>query len=110
MNEDQIIQEILENRGLKTKKQTDEFFHPPHPKDISSPIDSIKAIKLINTHIQKGDKIFVYGDYDVDGICATAILWETLYSQYKNVFPHIPRRRSEGYGLSTTGIDHCLQQ
>src|SRR3989344_2919949 len=110
MTEPQIIQKILENRGLKTKKQIDQFFHPTHPTDLPSPFDSTKAVKLINAHIKKGHKIFIYGDYDVDGIFATAILWETLYSQYKNVFPHIPHRRSEGYGLSTAGIDHCLQQ
>ena len=57
-----------------------------------------------------GNKISVYGDYDVDGICSSAILWETLYSSYKNVFPHIPHRETEGYGLSIKGIDHCLKQ
>ena len=46
----------------------------------------------------------------MDGICSTAILWETLYTDYKNVFPHIPHRESEGYGLSIKGIDHCLEQ
>ena len=110
MTEDQIIQKLLNNRGLTSKKAVDEFFHPVHPSEIKSPFDPKPAIKLINSHIKKGNKIAIYGDYDVDGICSTAILWETLYSQYKNVFPHIPHRREEGYGLSIAGIDHCLAQ
>ncbi len=110
MSPNQIIQKLLKIRGLKSKKQIDEFFNPPHPKDIKSPFDSQSAIDLINSHISQNHKIAIYGDYDVDGICSTAILWETLYATYKNVFPHIPHRESEGYGLSTKGIDHCLSQ
>lgn len=105
-----IIKTLLASRGLKTKKAIEGFFRPTHPKDIPSPFDSKPAIRLIKAHIKKGHKIAIYGDYDVDGICSTAILWETLYGDYKNVFPHIPHRESEGYGLSFTGIDHCLSQ
>jgi len=105
-----IIKTLLANRGLKTKKAVDEFFHPTRPEDLKSPFDSKPAIRLIKSHIKKGHKIAVYGDYDVDGLCSTAILWETLYKNYKNVFPHIPHRESEGYGLSIKGIDHCLAQ
>jgi len=110
MTEFEIIQKLLANRGLTTKETVEEFFHPAHPKDISSPFDSKSAIQLIKSHLKSGNKIYIYGDYDVDGICATAILWETLYPQYQNVFPHIPHRRDEGYGLSQKGIDHCLEQ
>ncbi|MEK7163746.1 MAG: DHH family phosphoesterase, partial [Patescibacteria group bacterium] len=107
MTPDQIIDKILEIRGIT---DPDAFFSPPHPKDIESPFDSLPAIELIKKHIALNNKIIVYGDYDVDGICATAILWETIYAGYKNVFPHIPHRESEGYGLSIKGIDHCLSQ
>lgn len=110
MTEAEIIRKLLKNRGLTSKKSVAEFFHPTHPQDIKSPFDPSPAIKLINSHIKKGNKIAIYGDYDVDGICSTAILWETLYAGYKNVFPHIPHRREEGYGLSIAGIDHCLSQ
>ncbi|TSC87809.1 MAG: single-stranded-DNA-specific exonuclease [Microgenomates group bacterium Gr01-1014_16] len=110
MTEAEIIQKLLAARGLKSKKSVDEFFHPVHPSEIKSPFDPEPAIKLIKSHIKKGNKIAIYGDYDVDGICSTAILWETLYQDYKNVFPHIPHRREEGYGLSIAGIDHCLSQ
>jgi single-stranded-DNA-specific exonuclease len=46
----------------------------------------------------------------VDGICGTAILWETLFIQNPNAMPYIPHRIDEGYGLSKKGIDHVLQQ
>jgi len=110
MSPDQIITKLLKVRGLTTKKQIDEFFAPPHPRDVKSPFNSQLAIDLIKKHISLNNKIAIYGDYDVDGICSTAILWETLYATYKNVFPHIPHRESEGYGLSIKGIDHCLSQ
>ncbi len=110
MTTDEIISEILKKRGVETPEQREEFFHPAHPRDIPSPFDSKPAIDLINSHIQKNNPIAIYGDYDVDGICSTAILWETLHTQYEKVFPHIPHRRTEGYGLSIAGIDHCLSQ
>ncbi|MEK7504124.1 MAG: single-stranded-DNA-specific exonuclease RecJ [Patescibacteria group bacterium] len=107
MRADEIVTKILELRGIK---DTQEFFNPTHPSTIISPFDSQPAIDLIKKHVTLGNKIAVYGDYDVDGICGTAILWETIYANYKNVFPHIPHRESEGYGLSIKGIDHCLSQ
>ncbi len=110
MDIDTVIKTLLQNRGLTNAQQIDDFFPPPHPEKIPSPFNSLPAIKLINAHIKKNYSIAIYGDYDVDGICSTAILWETLYSNYKNVFPHIPHRESEGYGLSTKGVDHCLAQ
>ncbi|MEK7154811.1 MAG: single-stranded-DNA-specific exonuclease RecJ [Patescibacteria group bacterium] len=110
MEIDSLIKLLLKNRKVQTKKQIEEFFHPTRPEELKTPFDSKPAIRLIKAHIKKGSKIAIYGDYDVDGICSTAILWETLYSHYKNVFPHIPHRESEGYGLSIKGIDHCLDQ
>lgn len=105
-----IIKKLLEARGFKTKKDVQEFFHPTQPKDLITPFDTKPAIRLIESHIKKNHKIAVYGDYDVDGICSTAIVWETLYKNYQNVFPHIPHRELEGYGLSKLGIDHCLEK
>jgi len=107
MDIDGIVKSLLANRGITS---ADLFFHPPHPQDIPSPFKSNPAIKLIRKHIKLQHPIAIYGDYDVDGICSTAILWETLYSKYKNVFPHIPHREEEGYGLSLKGIDHCLSK
>jgi single-stranded-DNA-specific exonuclease len=52
----------------------------------------------------------LYGDYDVDGVCATAILWETLHPLSSQIKPFIPHREKDGYGLSQSGIDACLSQ
>src|ERR1700690_1289916 len=104
-----LSQTLLTNRGLVTPEQITEFFKPTSPDKLSSPFASQEAIDLINKHLELNHKIAIYGDYDVDGICSTAILWETLYTKTKNVFPHIPHRESEGYGLSIKGIDQCLE-
>ncbi len=109
MQTDELISTLLKNRGIP-EDQAAEFFNPIYPDQIPAPFDSSTAIQLIKTHINQNHKIAIYGDYDVDGICSTAILWETLYSNYKEVFPHIPHRESEGYGLSITGIEHCLSK
>src|SRR3989304_749724 len=87
-----IIDILLENRGLNTKKEKEEFLNPNKPDKIS-----LKDIK-------NEERIIIYGDYDADGICATAILWESLYKLSKNVTPYIPDRFSEGYGLNEETI------
>lgn len=116
MSLDEIIQKLLANRGLKTKAEIENFFNPPHPDTFTFTNFGLKtktitqAWELIRHHQSKSNAIAIYGDYDVDGLTATAILWEVLYSNYKNVFPHIPHRRDEGYGLSQKGIDHCLKK
>jgi len=106
----EIVQILLENRGLKTKKGIEEFLNPVKPdnftaKDLDIDAKEIaKAVKRINKAIVGGESIVVYGDYDADGICAAAILWETLYKLTKNVLPYIPERVSEGYGLNCDSI------
>lgn len=118
MNLDELINILLANRGLSSAVDIQEFFHPQSPTDIplsSSGLDpdSVQqAIQLIKHHQENKNPIAVYGDYDVDGLCSTAILWETLYHKTLSpfVFPYIPHRKSEGYGLSQAGIDACLSK
>lgn len=110
IEDEEIIKILLENRGLKTAKQKEEFLNPVSPAEFTAkdlgiaPKELQKAIKRIKTAVKKGESIIVYGDYDADGICATAILWETLYQLTKNVLPYIPERVSEGYGLNKESI------
>src|SRR3989338_4471388 len=116
MQTDKIIGLLLKNRGLTSPEAVEGFFHPPHPKDLSLKSSGLSAsrvtsaVRLIRSHIQQNHPIAVYGDYDVDGICATAVIWETLHAHSPHVFPHIPHRKDEGYGLTQKGIDHCLSQ
>lgn len=111
----EIIKTLLENRGLKSKKEIEEFLNPIKPENFTAKdldIDAkeiTKAVKRIDKAIKSNEAIIVYGDYDADGICATAILWETLYEltgKRKDVLPYIPERVSEGYGLNKESIQN----
>lgn len=112
---DDLIQVLLKNRNIKTKKEMDEFL-APKLEDLTiqsvgiSKIELKKAILRIKKAIKNGEEIVVFGDYDVDGICGAAILWETLNSLGAKVLPYIPHRMDEGYGLSVTGIVNLLSQ
>ena len=81
--------------------QTDEqrFYNPFLLHDMD------KAVKRIQTAVKTNEKIAVYGDYDVDGITATYILFDYLKSLSANVIYYIPDRISEGYGINTSAID-----
>ncbi|MEK7160342.1 MAG: single-stranded-DNA-specific exonuclease RecJ, partial [Patescibacteria group bacterium] len=109
-----LVRILLENRGIKSKTEMDDFLNPKL-SDVtikSVKIDKAnlqKALNRIHKAIKSNEKIIIYGDYDVDGICGTAILWETLNSLKANVMPYIPSRFSEGYGLSKEGIDVLIK-
>lgn len=112
---EEILDILLENRDIKTEKEKEEFLNPKLDSITlkSVGIDNkqiLKTIERINKAKASNETIIIFGDYDVDGITGTGILWETLYEDYKNVFPHIPHRVDEGYGLSIKGIDHVLNE
>ena len=69
-----------------------------------------KALRRIKKAIKNKESIIIFGDYDVDGICGTAILWEILNSLGAKVLPYIPSRFEEGYGLSEKGIENLLEK
>ncbi|MFV1917230.1 MAG: DHH family phosphoesterase [Patescibacteria group bacterium] len=106
-----IIDILLKNRGIKTKNEKDEFFKPTPPEKISlkklgiKTTEVNKAIKRLSDARKKKEKVIVFGDYDADGICATAILWECLYGLGLDVLPYIPERFSEGYGLKEESVE-----
>ena len=102
---DDLVEQLLFNRGISSKEQ-DEFFHPKisdFEKDLQIPGIS-KAQKRISQAIANEELIIVYGDYDVDGITASAILYKGLVSIGARVLPYIPHREKEGYGLSKLGL------
>ena len=115
-NKKEIVRVLLENRKIKTEKEKKEFFNPTPPEKLSVKSLSIsqneinKAIKRIKKALKTKEKVIVYGDYDADGICGTAILWETLYSLGLNVLPYIPERFTEGYGLNAESIKNLKLQ
>ena len=108
-----IEQILLENRGLRTKKQQEEFLNPNLSeitvKSLELSQKSLsKTIKRLKDAIDKKEQVIVYGDYDVDGICASAILWESFSELSANIMPYIPHRVTHGYGLSIKGIEDLL--
>lgn len=104
---DESIVRILVQRGIDNKESIEEFLNPSYEK-LYDPFllnDMDKAVKRINTAINKEEKIFIYGDYDVDGVTASSILYMALKSIHNNVYIYIPERENEGYGLNKNAID-----
>ena len=100
---------ILVLRGIDDYQKAREFFKPKL-EDIHNPFlmaDMQKAVERIATAIENGEKILVYGDYDVDGTTAVALMYLYLSKIVEKKFLdfYIPDRNSEGYGISTEGID-----
>lgn len=107
---EEIVEILLANRGLRTKKEVDNFLNPLSPLDLSlkelgiSKIQLDKAARRIKKAIKNSEEMIVWGDYDADGLCGTAILWETIYALGGKVMPYIPDRVTEGYGLNKQAI------
>ncbi len=105
---------LLKNRGFDKDEEVRDFFNPDISdlNIINAGIDKKefqKFKKRLQSAFNNNEKIIIFGDFDVDGICASAILWEAIYKSYKNIFPYIPDRIEEGYGLSEKGIDKVLE-
>lgn len=112
---DQVIKILLKNREIGTKQEIKEFLNPKLEKVTAQSVgidegQLKKAVKKINSAVKNGEQIIVFGDYDVDGICGCAILWESLNAIGAKVLPYIPHRIDEGYGLSAKGIENLIKQ
>ena len=104
---DEIIATLLIQRGVETYEQAKTFFRPSL-NDLHNPYlmkDMDKAVARVETAIEKGENILVFGDYDVDGTTAVSLVASYLRSYYPNVATYIPDRYDEGYGISYKGID-----
>jgi len=101
------VVKILINRGLTTAAEVDMFLNPKL-SDLEDPF-SLKGMKLgverVTQALFNNEKITIYGDYDVDGITATALLYMVLNKLGAQVDFYLPNRLTEGYGLSRDGID-----
>ncbi|CAD7781218.1 MAG: Single-stranded-DNA-specific exonuclease RecJ [Candidatus Methanoperedenaceae archaeon GB37] len=100
------IAKILFNRGITEIEQAYRFLYPrlKHLYDPWSLKDMNKAIKRIHQAIIKQEKVVIYGDYDVDGLAGTAILYLFLSPLIKNLIYYIPHRIKEGYALNIEAI------
>ncbi len=104
-----ILSRLLVSRGITTESAAKRFFHP-QLADLADPFlmkDMDLAVDRLNDAIGRKERILVYGDYDVDGCTAVALVYCFLRRFYSNIEYYIPNRYDEGYGVSRKGIDHA---
>lgn len=112
----QLIDLLLANRSLKSQAQINNFLKPPHPKTFTpaslqlSSSQFRRAVSRVKLALKKKENILIYGDYDVDGLTSTALLWQALFPACSNVFPFIPHRQKHGYGLKAEIINQLQSQ
>lgn len=102
-----IKEQLLHNRGILTEQEREHFLLPK-VADYEScfVLDNLEdAQNRIRDAISKNQKIMIYGDYDVDGICSSAIVYRALKSLGADVKPFMPHRMDHGYGLSKLGLE-----
>ena len=101
---------IMAKRGIK-EKDVKKFFHP-QLGDLLDPFlmkDMDKAVERLNEAMGRKERIMVYGDYDVDGCTAVALVYKFLQQYYSNIDYYIPDRYDEGYGVSRKGIEYARE-
>ena len=98
--------QVLHNRGHDTAEKLHEFLLGPLPPHDPYLLDEMHlAVARIGQAMRKRERVCIYGDYDVDGVSATAMLLETAEALGLDAFPYIPERLTEGYGLHAGAID-----
>ena len=111
LNIDPPIARLLVQRGISTFDEARLYFRPDlanlHDPFIMKDMDV--AVKRIQEAIEEGEKVLVYGDYDVDGTTAVALVYSFFKDYFKEVDYYIPDRYDEGYGISLKGIDYAEQ-
>lgn len=109
LNIDPVLSALLLQRGIADFEEARFFFRPDirHLHDPFLMADMEKAISRIEKAISEGEKIMIYGDYDVDGTTAVSIVYSFFKKFTDNIEYYIPNRYTEGYGISTQGIDYA---
>lgn len=111
LNISTTLTDLLFQRGITTFAEARAFFRP-ELANLHEPFlmkDMELAIERIETAIRKQEKIMIYGDYDVDGTTAVALVFSFFKSIYGNLDFYIPDRYSEGYGISYASIDYAVE-
>lgn len=101
-----VLAQVMVNRGFKDADSIKDFLYPSL-SNLHDPFlmpDMAKAVERICSAIEKNETVFIYGDYDADGITSTALLVSTLRNLGVDTCYHIPNRLIEGYGLSHKGV------
>ena len=112
LNMSPILTLLLIRRGITTESAAKRFFRP-QLADLINPFlmkDMDIAVDRHNDAMGRKERILVYGDYDVDGCTAVALVYKFLLQFYSNIEYYIPDRYDEGYGVSKKGIDYAKEQ
>lgn len=109
--QNKTVAEILVRRGVRTPEEAQAFFSPSI-SDLHDPFlmpDMEKAVNRLNRAMGAKERIMIYGDYDVDGTTAVALVYKYLQNYYSNIEYYIPTRYEEGYGISRKSIDYAAE-
>jgi len=103
---------LMVQRNITSPAEAEAFFNPSleYLHDPFLMKDMNLAVDRLSSAINKNERILVYGDYDVDGTTAVAMMYSFLKERYSNVDYYIPDRYKEGYGVSFKGLDHAFEQ
>lgn len=106
-----ILSRLLIQRGITTPQKAHKFFRP-QLSDLHNPFlmdDMDTAVDRLNLAMGKKERILIYGDYDVDGTTAVALVYKFLQQFYSNIDYYIPDRYNEGYGITRQGVDYAYE-
>ncbi len=107
-----VLAELLLKRGIRTESAAKRFFRPMLSELIDPFLmnDMDVAVDRLNDAMGRKEKIMIYGDYDVDGCTAVALVYKFLQQFYSNIMYYIPDRYEEGYGISLKSLDYAAEQ
>ena len=106
-----VLCKLLLERGITSAAEAKRFFRP-QLSELHDPFlmkDMSIAVERLNQAMGKKERILVYGDYDVDGTTAVALVYKFLQQFYSNIDYYIPNRYNEGYGVSVKGVDYAYE-
>jgi single-stranded-DNA-specific exonuclease len=112
LNVSESLANLMVQRNITSAEEAKAFFNPSldYLHDPFLMKDMNIAVERISDAVKKNERILVYGDYDVDGTTAVALMYSFLKDQYTNVEYYIPDRYKEGYGVSFQGLDYAAQK
>lgn len=106
-----VLARVLIGRGIDSVQEARRFFRP-QLTELHDPFlfkDMHKAVNRLNEALGHKERILVYGDYDVDGCTAVALVYRFLQQYYSNIDYYIPDRNEDGYGVSRKGVDYACE-
>lgn len=112
LNLSRLLAQCLVNRKLEEPDLIAGFLEP-RLKDLADPLllpDISIAVDVLYQARERGERVVIFGDYDVDGVTSTALLWEFLRALGWLVEYHLPHRLDEGYGLTLESVERCLKK